>query len=218
MLSILYQDDWLIAVDKPAGYLVHPADEPKPEDLVVMKILRDQVEQKIHVIHRLDQPTSGVLLFATDQVAAKKLRKIFEMREVEKTYLAVVLGHPSCDEWICEEALIKNEGDAAKAARTFFSVMERLAGNLTLVEARPESGRFHQIRKHLLHAGHPIVGDFRYHDIEECIAMGEQLGIGTRMLLQAKSLELNHPMTREKLVIEAPLDPMISRAWLNQPE
>ena len=218
MLSILHQDDWLIAVDKPAGYLVHPSSDPKPEDLVVMKILRDQIEQKIHVIHRLDQPTSGVLLFATHQAAAKKLRRAFEMREVAKTYLAMVLGHPSRDEWICEEALVKNEGDLAQLARTSFSVMERLSENLSLVEARPETGRFHQIRKHLLHEGHPIVGDFRYHDIDECFAMGKKLGIGTRMLLQAKTLELTHPMTREKLIIEAPLDLMISQTWLNQPK
>ncbi|MDC0318763.1 pseudouridine synthase, partial [Akkermansiaceae bacterium] len=94
-LSILFQDEWLVAIDKPPGFLVHPSDQPKSDDLVAMKILRDQIEKNIRVIHRLDQPTSGVVIFATNCSAARKLRKDFEKRRVKKRYLAMIHGHPS---------------------------------------------------------------------------------------------------------------------------
>ena len=106
-LPILFQDEWLVAIDKPPGVLVHPSDQPKPDDLVAMKILRDQVGEKIHVIHRLDQPTSGVLIFATDRGAARKIRQDFEKRRIKKRYLAMVHGRPSTDRWTCRAPLKK---------------------------------------------------------------------------------------------------------------
>ena len=210
-LSILFQDEWLVAIDKPAGHLVHPSDTPKPDDLVAMKILRDQIGEKIHVLHRLDQPTSGVILFAIDQHAAKKIRQAFEKRNIEKNYLAVVHGNPIQSTWTCELPLRKKLEDPEKPAQTSFEVLQELQGNLALLRAQPHTGRFHQIRRHLLHSGHPIVGDFRYLDPEECLAMGEQLGIGSRMLLQAKSLAFVHPITKERILIEAPIEPLIAK-------
>jgi tRNA pseudouridine65 synthase len=210
-LPILFQDEWLVAIDKPAGQLVHPSDHPKPDDLVAMKILRDQIGQNIHVIHRLDQPTSGVVLFALDKYPAKKLRQAFEKRHVEKTYLAIVHGHPTRPSWDCDLSLRKSEDAPEKPAFTAFKTLSHLAHDLTLIEAKPHSGRFHQIRRHLLHCGHPIVGDFRYLDEADCHLLGEKLGIGTRMLLQAKSLTLIHPVTKEPLTIAAPTDLLIER-------
>lgn len=208
-LQILFQDEWLVAINKPAGYLVHPSDHPQAEDLVAMKVLRDQIDQNIHVLHRLDQPTSGVVLFATVKYAAKKIRQAFEKRQIEKDYLAVVHGRPTEAAWTCQIPLRKNAEDPEKPAHTSFEIIEHIPHHLSLVRARPYSGRFHQIRRHLLHSGHPIVGDFRYLDEAECHTWGEQLGIGTRMLLQAKSLAFTHPMTNERITIEAPLDPLI---------
>ncbi len=210
-LPILFQDDWLVAINKPAGWLVHAAENPRPDDLVAMKTLRDQIGKKIHVIHRLDQPTSGVILFATDKYAAKRLRQAFEKRHVKKIYLAIVHGHPIPDSWVCEIPLRKTAEAPEKPAKTSFQVLDRLPGNLSVIKAKPHSGRFHQIRRHLLHGGHPIVGDFRYLDEDQCHLLGEQLGIGTRMLLQAKSLTLIHPITKEEVTIEAPLDPLIAK-------
>lgn len=210
-LPILFQDEWLVAINKPAGQLVHPSDHPKPDDLVAMKILRDQIGQNIHVIHRLDQPTTGVVLFALDKYPAKKLRQSFEKRRVEKTYLAIVHGHPSHSSWDCDLPLRKSEDAPEKSALTSFKTLAHLAHDLALIEAKPHSGRFHQIRRHLLHCRHPIVGDFRYLNEADCHLLGEQLGIGTRMLLQAKSLTLIHPITKEPLTIEAPTDPLIDR-------
>ena len=208
-LPILFQDEWLVAIDKPPGVLVHPSDQPKPDDLVAMKILRDQVGEKIHVIHRLDQPTSGVLIFATDRGAARKIRQDFEKRRIKKRYLAMVHGRPSTDRWTCRAPLKKTPEAPKRSAETSFRVLERERPQIALVEAIPNSGRFHQIRRNLLYSGHPIIGDFRYQHYNICKEAGERLGIGTRMLLQAKSLEFRHPITKNQLTIEAPEDPYL---------
>ena len=151
-LSILYEDEWIVAVNKPAGQLVHPADTPAEGDLVTMKILRDQIDQQVYVIHRIDRPTCGVLLFATDQEVARGLHATFENKEVEKVYWAVVDGTPLDEQWTCQEPIRKGEERVERAAATSFQVLEHLPENLALVQAKPKTGRFHQIRQHLLHA------------------------------------------------------------------
>ena len=213
-LSILYQDEWIVAVNKPPGQLVHPAEEPQDGDEVTMKILRDQIGQRVHVIHRLDRPTSGVLVFALDKTAARRLHKAFEKHEVDKTYWAMVVGHPESERWICRRAIRKDEGKPERWAETMFHVLSRLEQDVCLVEAVPKTGRFHQIRRHLLHVGHPIVGDYRYLGEERCDELGVKLGTGSRMLLQAKRLRMTHPVTNEDLLIEAPVDPAIEACLL----
>jgi len=211
-LDLLYQDAWFVAVDKPAGQLVHPAGRPSPDDVVTMKVLRDQLGQKIFAIHRLDRPTTGVLLFATDSGAAKQAHRLFENNKIEKTYLAIVHGHPSSDTWNCRKPLRKSSDTPEQSAETHFRVSTRLRNEpLALIEATPKTGRFHQIRRHLLDAGHPIVGDYRYAGIERSDAMGSLLGTGTRMLLQAKRLCFRHPVTDDDLTVEAPTDPLITK-------
>lgn len=176
---------------------------------VTMKILRDQIGQLVHVIHRLDRPTTGVLLFATDREAARAMHRAFENHEVRKVYWAVVSGHPACERWICREPIRKDGHAVERSAETEFRVLKLLRRRLALVEAIPKTGRFHQIRRHLLHAGHPIVGDYRYAGIELCEKLGLRLGTETRMLLQAKSLRFRHPIIGSDVCIEAPVDPMI---------
>ncbi|MDA7881539.1 pseudouridine synthase [Akkermansiaceae bacterium] len=198
-------------MDKPAGQMVIPADHPQPGDEVTMKILRDQIGRQVHPIHRLDRPTSGVLLFATDRDVARELHFAFERHEVIKTYLAVIDGFPDLDEWTCREPLAKNDTSEAKPAETHFRILQKISSELTLVEALPKSGRFHQIRRHLAHEGFPIVGDYRYAGIERCDQLGQELKTGSRMLLQAKSLRFQHPVTSESLLIEAPLDRLIQQ-------
>jgi len=189
--------------------MVIPADNPKPDDEVTMKILRDRIGQQVHPIHRLDRPTSGVLLFATDRDVARELHFAFERHEVQKTYLAVADGSPVQKQWICREPLAKNKACEAKAAETHFRLIQKISPELTLIEASPKSGRFHQIRRHLAHENLPIVGDYRYADIERCDQLGGKYDTGTRMLLQAKSLSFRHPARSEVLLVEAPLDPVI---------
>ncbi|MGJ8672426.1 MAG: RluA family pseudouridine synthase [Rubritalea sp.] len=220
MLNILYQDEWLVVIDKPAGHLVHPAREPQEGDLVAMKILRDQIGQRVHTIHRLDRPTSGVLLFGLEKKAAHQLHKALEHHDFEKTYWAVVLGVPEQQSWECHEPIQKEDDAPVREAHTSFKVLESFhhpaleqeAGalgpsstTLTLIEATPHTGRFHQIRRHLLHAGLPIVGDYRYAGIERSDRLGQLLDTGTRMLLQAKSLKIEHPGTGQPLTFTAPV-------------
>ena len=213
-LDLLYQDEFLVAIDKPAGMIVHPGREPEGPEWIAMKRLRDQLGRQVFPVHRLDRPTSGVLLFALDQQTACLAQQAFELREVVKTYHAIVCGIAP-QAWVCETPLRTNPEEDALPAQTWF---ERLAIapestfpndptlSLSLLKATPRTGRFHQIRRHLLEAGLPIVGDFRYAGQDRSFQLGEIVGTGTRMLLQAKVLELQHPRTGVRLRIEAPAD------------
>jgi len=218
-LNILYQDEWLVAVDKPAGHLVHPADQPQKGDLVTMKILRDQLGQLVYNIHRIDRPTTGVLLFGIDRSVTKALHRALERHEVQKTYLAIVSGTPDSSPWQCREPIQKHEEAPIREAHTDFKLLEKITiGNqaLSLLEATPHTGRFHQIRRHLLHAGIPIIGDYRYAGIEKSDMLGALLGTGTRMLLQSHSITFDHPMTGDRIRIEAPADPEFLRCFPNK--
>ncbi|MFK7909217.1 MAG: RluA family pseudouridine synthase [Akkermansiaceae bacterium] len=208
-LNIIYQDDWLVAVDKPAGQLVHPADKPKDDDQVTMKILRDQLGQHVYNIHRIDRPTTGVLLFGIDRDAARALHRALERHEVQKTYWAIVSGSPPADAWECHVPLQKHDQAPEREAHTSFRVLEK-STSLALIEATPHTGRTHQIRKHLLHAEIPIVGDYRYAGIDTSDHLGRQLGTGTRMLLQSRLLEFIHPVTAINTAIKSPVDPCFS--------
>lgn len=210
-LNILYQDKWLIAVDKPAGQLVIPSDDPQPEDQITMKILRDQIGKKLHPLHRLDRPTSGTLLFAHDLTAARDLHAAFKNQEVSKTYWAVVSGHPKKEQFTCHEPIRKSENSPKKPAETSFRLLKQLKDGLSLIEAVPKTGRFHQIRRHLVHLGYPIVGDYRYAGMEKSDRLGIFLGTGTRMLLQSISLQFSHPITRSSVLIKSPLCPLIQK-------
>lgn len=210
-LRILFQDEHLVAIDKPAGLLVHPGKEDEGPEWIAMKRLRDQLGRQVHPVHRLDRPTCGVLLFALDRPTCGRVQSAFESREVEKTYFTVVFGGtPS--EWECDTPLSRVPEEAPAAAHTSFRRLAVAAPTdalvVSLVEAKPATGRFHQIRRHLAEAGHPIVGDYRYADIARCDHAAGILGTGTRMMLQAKSLDFMHPYEGRRVQIEAPADPL----------
>jgi tRNA pseudouridine65 synthase len=218
-LRYLYQDEFLVAIDKPAGMIVHPGREPEGPEWIAMKRLRDELGQPVYPIHRLDRPTSGVLLFALDRATSTRVQQAFELRQVEKSYLAVVCGVTEAD-WCCEIPLRKSPEEPELAARTAFqrlAVAEGFAGDpelrLSLLRADPFTGRFHQIRRHLQQAGFPIVGDYRYAGRERSDELGAVLGTGTRMLLQAKSLRLVHPWQGGPLEIVAPPDEDFGRCF-----
>jgi len=213
-VSILYQDDALVAIDKPAGMIVHPGREAEGPEWVAMKRVRDMLGRKVHTIHRLDRPTSGVLLFALDLDTCARVQQLFEKRQVEKTYLAVVEGIAP-ERWTCETPLQRTPEEPPQSAKTDF---ERLASvpagtfaglpdlSLSLLKVMPHTGRYHQIRRHLLEGGHPIAGDFRYAGADRSMEIGHALGSGTRMLLQAKTLRLPHHQSGRMMEISAPAD------------
>lgn len=203
-LKILYEDPSIIAIDKQAGHLVHAADHPQPNDVVAMKLVRDYADLKIYPTHRLDRPTCGVLLFAKNKTSARAINRAFERKQIQKSYRAIVAGQPPLETWTCSEPLQKDPSLPFKEARTDFRILASLPHGLTLLEASPQTGRYHQIRKHLQHQGLALIGDYLYADYEACEQWRERLGIGTRMLLQCQSLTLLHPLSRQELTIEAP--------------
>jgi RluA family pseudouridine synthase len=204
--AILFRDEVLLAVDKPPGLPTHATADPSRPSLVahVARHLRATGAGSYVAVHqRLDRDTSGVVLFATDRRANEGLADAFAGRAVEKTYVALTARPPGPPPrrlrvsvpLAGEGRRVTVGGAGAKAAETEVVVRETLASAL-LVEARPLTGRKHQLRAHLAHAGMPILGDPVYGDA------GER---APRLMLHARRLALPHPLTGEPLVIESPL-------------
>lgn len=216
VIDILYQDDHLLAVNKPAGLAVHRSRFVGPADAFLIDLLRDQIGGSVQLAHRLDRATSGVLLVARDGATAAALGEQFATRAVEKTYLAVVRGWPEPAEALIDYALPgSHETGPRREARTHY---RRLATTelpialgrypqqrYALVQARPETGRFRQIRKHLAHIHHPIIGDSQHGRSDHNRLFKQYLGCH-RMLLHARDLAFAHPVTQENMAIAAPLD------------
>ena len=211
-LKILFHDESLVVIHKPAGHIVHPAEQPQVGDLVAMKILRDQIGVRVYNIHRIDRPTAGVLLFGIDREVSKTLHRNLAGGGMEKVYWAVVEGSPKLTAWDCKAPIQKHAGTPIREAHTDFQVLKtvehRSGKTISLIKAVPRTGRFHQIRRHLLDAGHPIIGDYRYAGISTSDNNGKLLGTGTRMLLLAKSLTFTHPKTGKAIHAET-TDPLI---------
>jgi 23S rRNA-/tRNA-specific pseudouridylate synthase len=195
--AILYRDRWLIAVDKPAGLPTHATADLSRPSLVghVEALLRAEGLPAYVAVHqRLDRDTTGVVLFATDAEANAGLARAFAGREVEKEYVALT-ARPRA---LPRRRFALDAPLDGKPARTEVVVREPLAGAL-LVEARPRSGRRHQVRRHLAQAGLPVLGDADQDVPAEALAV-------PRLMLHARSLALVHPLAPDRpLRIESPL-------------
>ncbi|MEE6076113.1 tRNA pseudouridine(65) synthase TruC [Avibacterium paragallinarum] len=230
-LNILYQDEYLVAVNKPAGMLVHRSWLDRHETQFVMQTLRDQIGQHVFPIHRLDRPTSGVLLFALNGEIAKLLCEQFEQKQVEKSYLAVVRGYLKdqgridyplkvqldkiADKFAQQdkapqEAITDYEG--LKTVEMPYGVGRYQTSRYSLVRLIPQTGRKHQLRRHLKHIFHPILGDTQYGDLHQNRALTEHTGV-QRLMLHAETLAFNHPITKNRLKITAPLDEQWQRLF-----
>lgn len=286
VLTILYQDEHMVAVDKPAGLFVHRSFMDKDEIYFALQLVRDQIGQYVYPVHRLDRPTSGVLLFALSKDVATKLSEAFankssqadalvatgnntvkdadinDISEISdlamvKTYYALVRGHLSAtveQDRSLEEAKrhidsnnsmgadesanttesaigfidhplkekLDKLGDKnvsrdkpAQSAQSYYQVKQQASLAITvgkfnsvrysLVKVQPVTGRRHQIRRHLAHLRHPIIGDINYGDNKQNPFFIEHFGF-KRLMLIAKSLEFNHPVTKEKIKISASFD------------
>ncbi len=222
-LTILYQDEHYVAVDKPAGLLVHRAKQTPLDEPVLLQQLRDQIGTFLYPAHRLDRPTSGLIVFGLTSEAAAKLVNLFTKRQVQKKYQALVRGYfPESvrvdlklrDRFGEEQPGYDESCHPEQDAVTRFGLKENFempwecqgfsTSRYSLVEAMPETGRWHQIRRHLHHISHPIIGDHRHGDNHHNHAFEERLGL-KRMLLVATELELQHPFTGELLCIRATL-------------
>jgi RluA family pseudouridine synthase len=203
MLTVLYEDDDMLAVDKPHGMPTIPGYDR--ESKTVLGLLSEQIGGRLFVVHRLDGASSGVLLFAKNAEAHRALNLAFEHREVHKTYRALTHGVINTDRGVIEAPLRRFgsgrmgvDAKRGKACRTEYRVLRRLAG-YTLVEAYPITGRRHQLRVHYYHLGHALVGDPKYGDLSEQARY-------PRLMLHAHRIRLTLPSGTEH-EITAPLPP-----------
>lgn len=203
-LEIIYRDETIIAVDKPAGLLVHRGYGRDP--ITLCDILRHQLQlAKIHALHRLDRQTSGVLLFGLDSEIARALADDFRNHRISKRYIALVRGvFP--DKVTVDHPVPKSEGGARVDAQTEFlllGVAQTEPRYLSLVEARPRTGRFHQIRRHLKHINHPIIGDANYGKGPLNREIRARYGL-ERLALHAAELKFVHPKDGKLITLTAP--------------
>lgn len=223
-LPILLQDSEMVVVNKPAGLLVHRTSLSDANYFAV-QILRDQLGLRVFPVHRLDRPTSGALVFALNPHSARVLASQFGSRQVEKTYLAVVRGFPAAEAFTVNHAL-KEELDAiadrqarkdkpAQEAVTHFETLDKVeipvrvdkypSTRYALVRAYPHTGRKHQIRRHLRHAGHPIAGDVTHGSGAHNRFFKDHLN-SRRLLLACTQLRFRHPVSGARIEIKAPLE------------
>lgn len=271
VLNILYQDEFMVAVDKPAGLFVHRSYMDRDEIYFALQLVRDQVGQYVYPVHRLDRPTSGVLLFALTKDVATTLNEAFANKSSQatltpylnstlserigvepehrldkeeeaeelttinnsdgtdlamvKTYYALVRGHLAVPadliDYPLKEKLDKlgdknvSRDKPAQSAQSYYKVKQQASLPIkvgkfdsvrySLIEVRPVTGRRHQIRRHLAHLRHPILGDINYGDNKQNPFFIGHFGF-KRLMLIAKSLEFNHPISNKRIKISAPFD------------
>ncbi|MDD2567447.1 MAG: tRNA pseudouridine(65) synthase TruC [Thiovulaceae bacterium] len=224
ILEILYRDEHLVAINKPSGLLVHKSMIDRHEIYFAMKMLRDQIGQYVYPVHRLDKPTSGVLLFALDGETARLLGEQFSAHAIEKTYTAIVRGyieeagvidHPLEEK---HDKITDKHAKENKGAQEALSEYQRLdtvevphavgryaQTRYSLVKLMPKTGRKHQLRRHMKHISHHILGDTKYGRGEHNKFIRSEYGC-ERLLLHAITLQITHPYTGEELLFRAPYD------------
>jgi len=221
-LTVLYADDALAVVDKPAGLMVHDSALARGETDFAADRLREQFGKPIFLVHRLDRATSGCLLLAFDRDSASALGKALMAGAIAKDYLAVCRGWPSERAFIVDHPLDGGPGKPLKKpAQTAFEVLQtgELAvpsagfetSRYALLRASPLTGRFRQIRRHLKHLSHHLIGDTSHGDGRHNRQF-RMLGIH-RMLLHAQQLDFPHPHTGSAISVRAPLDAEFVRAF-----
>jgi tRNA pseudouridine65 synthase len=204
-VEILLRDDHLIAVAKPSGVPVHRGWSRSPVTLA-QQVRAEVGLARVHAAHRLDQPTSGVVLFALDPETARALGQAFASGAVRKRYLALVRGRPS-DQGEIDHPISRRQGGPRRSARTEYRrlfTVELEPRHVSLVEARPLTGRLHQVRRHLKHIDHPVIGDVNYGKGALNRAFRERYGLA-RLALHASVIELSHPRSFQPLRLVAPL-------------
>lgn len=210
MLDIIYRDNDLIAINKPHGLLVHKTWIAADADEFALQMLRDQINAPVYPTHRLDRKTSGVLLFALNKEADKAMQSMFANRLTTKKYWAIVRGFTP--ESLTIDYALTNEQRGVQEAITHFKTLahseidlpsgKHATSRYSLVEANPETGRMHQIRKHFAHIFHPILGD-RPHGCNKQNKLWLEAYQMNTMMLHAAALGFKHPFTEKEIIIEA---------------
>ncbi|MBI2588314.1 RluA family pseudouridine synthase [Candidatus Berkelbacteria bacterium] len=224
--KIIFEDEYLLVIDKPAGLVVHPNEKREPKETVVSWFIRRSPEIKRFdwpepwrpgIVHRLDKDTSGVLILAKSPQILEELQKQWQTKEVEKTYLALVFGEVK-QNGIINLNILRHKNrkkqtvsalklsTQEKEAKTYYYILRHIKtkkANLTLLKVKPQSGRTHQIRVHLKAAGYPIIGDQTY-GTKPSRRLNKEWGI-LRQFLHATALKIQHPKTKKIKIFQAPL-------------
>lgn len=223
-LELIYLDEDLAVINKPSGLLVHRSRIASGAREFAMQLLRDQLGQHVYPVHRLDRPTSGLLIFALNRNVARLMTEQFSQRLIKKRYHAVVRGYVDAAgtiDYALKEELDKvADADAdpdkdKQAAITHFKCLKQIelpypvskkhdTTRYSLVELRPETGRKHQLRRHMAHIRHPIVGDTNHGDGRHNAFFRSHFDCH-RLLLAATGLELQHPISSQSLKLEIPV-------------
>jgi tRNA pseudouridine65 synthase len=211
-LEILFEDETIVAINKPHGLLVHRTKLANDVKEFALQTLRDQLGMHVFPCHRIDRKTSGVLLFTKDEASNRTIQMMFSDGKIQKKYLAIVRGFALESGRIDYE--LKREDGQMQQAITNYTTLDKIELDLpysghpssrySLVEAIPETGRMHQIRKHLAHIHHPIIGD-RPHGCNKQNKLFKEKWNMTSMMFHARSIELEHPITKKVIKIEANL-------------
>jgi tRNA pseudouridine65 synthase len=215
MLDILFEDENLILIDKPAGLLVHRTRQAFGEDENALTTLRDQIGSWVAPVHRLDRATSGALLFAKNEEILPALKAKFMDRTVTKTYLCIVRGIPAIKKDLIDHPLTSERSSKLQEAQTRYQVIAESeipfdttgrypTSRYSLLEVDLLTGRTHQIRRHLAHIRHYIIGDKKHGDNRQNIFFEKQFGL-TNLLLHARKMAFTHPLTAEKITVSCPI-------------
>jgi tRNA pseudouridine65 synthase len=218
MLEIVYQDDYLIAINKPHGLLVHRSSIANDAKEFALQMLRDQVNMHVSPVHRLDRKTGGLLLFALEKEVEIEMHKQFQSGLVVKKYLAVLRGYAP-ESMDIDYPLAKDNGVMQDAFTSFITLKQaelnvpfgkHETSRYSLVEATPSTGRMHQLRKHFAHLCYPIIGDRKHGCNKQNKFFKEQWDM-TTMLLHASELEFVHPVTKQSVHLKAGLQAEFNR-------
>jgi tRNA pseudouridine65 synthase len=219
VLDIVYQDEYLVAIDKPSGLLVHRSPIDRHETRFALQLLRDQIGQRVYPVHRLDKPTSGLLLFALSPEIAAMVSSQFQNRAILKTYVAIVRGYcPQAGQidYALKEKLDKIADKHRRAERpaqeavTDFQCLATVElpvavdrypqTRYSLVRLHPLTGRRHQLRRHMKHLGHPIIGDAKHGKGVHNRFFQTQYGCN-RLLLASLKMTFQHPISGDALTL-----------------
>ncbi|SEJ72765.1 tRNA pseudouridine65 synthase [Dyadobacter sp. SG02] len=217
-LEILFQCEHLVAINKPNGLLVHRSPIASDASEFAVQLLRDQLGQKVYPVHRLDRKTSGVLLFALDEATNSEMQRKFMEGQVTKTYHAIVRGYtPDAGE--IDYPLKRDDGVTQDAVTRFetltrtevpFAIGQHPTSRYSLVKLNPVTGRMHQLRKHMAHILHPIIGDRPHGCNKQNRFFKEHLNM-MQMMLHAVELGFVHPVSGGPVKIQAPFQPEFVR-------